>query len=182
MFEDELQKSIFSKNTEKTFIDKLLARNEAERLKELVVKPQLTRAELLEILYMCSSIEIKMVNFGDWERYINAKFFVWIREFVKIAELMYDYKDNLALDVKANKIELSPRTQRLLLNNERLIEHNIKFLVDLYLNLMRSTLSLGATGFLELLKNKFEVSYPQMQSATPIENTAPRWSLTGGKK
>lgn len=180
MFEEAIQKSMFSHDPEKTYTDKILARKEADRLKELATKEKLTRSDLLELLYLCSSIEIKLVNFGAWERYVNGKFFVWIREFVKIAEMMYDYRERVDSDVKSGKLVLRTRTERLLENNERLIEHNIKFLVDLYLNLMRSTLSLGATGFMEILKNKFELSYPQMANQPPGEDRASKWSLRGG--
>ena len=40
------------------------------------------------------------------------------------------------------------------------MEHNIKFLVDLYLNIGRTSLSVGATGLMEILKNKYEIVYP----------------------
>ena len=50
------------------------------------------------------------------------------------------------------------------------MEHNVKFLVDLYFNLARTTLSKGATGFLEILKNKYEISYPNASEIqTPTE-------------
>ena len=70
-----------------------------------------------------------------------------------------------------NKAVLSDRTRKLLSNNERLIEHNAKFLIDLYFNIARTTLSLGATGLLEILKNKYEIAYPngQIQQHLPQE-------------
>lgn len=46
-------------------------------------------------------------------------------------------------------------------NNRSMLEHNTKFLVDLYMNIARTTLSIGATGFMEIIKQKFEISYPQ---------------------
>jgi hypothetical protein len=68
------------------------------------------------------------------------------------------------------------RCKQLLYNNERLIEHNAKFLIDLYLNIGRTTLSLGGTGFLETLKNKYELTYPNQ----PGLNTSPTENKTGG--
>jgi len=194
MFEQNLQNSLFSGQSEKTYIDKMLARKEVDEIRELIKKPKLKREELLEVLYLISGTESKLFNFGEWDRYVILKFFVWIREFIKIAELLYDSQDEL--DKKENtcskcqkliktdqedkcncqypkpQTSLSKRTRRLFDNNERLIEHNAKFLIDLYLNIGRTSLSIGATGLLELLKNKYEVVYPAQQGTQLQENKA----------
>lgn len=184
-FEETLQQNLFKLNTEKTFIDKILAKEESGKVMALIKKDKLTRGDLLELLYHLSSTEIKLVNFGEWDRYIILKYFVWIREFCKVAENLYDYQDDLLrkvntcaeckkliTDFKGEKKEcicqtstpskiLTERTRRLIYNNERNIEHACKFNIDLYLNIANSSLSIGATGFLEILKNKFEILYPQ---------------------
>ncbi len=181
-FEENLQKTIFSQAGEKTFIDKLLGKEDVQGIRELIKKPRLTREDLLEILYMLSSNESKLLNLGEWDRYVLLKYFVWIREFVKIAELSFDYQDDLKAKTKLCKncnghkigtkekkkckckvfvpvLHISKRTERLLFNNQRLIEHNAKFLIDLYFNIGRTSLSLGGTAFMEILKNKYEVKY-----------------------
>ena len=163
MIEEELKKGIFGQPKDKTFIDKLLARSEIEKTKELIKKERLTRSELLELLYMCIGTEAKLVNLSDWDRYVVLKFFVWIREFIKVAELMYDMRDSFEAKKKLG-IQLKPRTEIILLNNERLIEHNAKFLIDLYFNILRTTLSIGGTGFTEILNNKFEINYPHFSN------------------
>lgn len=192
MFEDALNKGLFQEQAEKTYIDKILSRQDVEAIREIIRKPRLKREDLLEVLYLISGTESKLLNYGEWDRYVILKFFVWIREFVKIAELLYDYQDDLerkenlckcggyqqsenlpvgalicTCDKFKQKFFLSSRTKRLLDNNERLIEHNAKFLIDLYLNIGRTSLSIGATGILELLKNKYEMTYPGQQLATP---------------
>lgn len=202
-FEQALQQGMFSRDNEKTFIDKLLAREDVNKVKELIKKPKLTREELLELLYLLSSTEAKLLNYGEWDRYIILKFFVWIREFVMMSELLFDYQDDLkikentctkcSLLIKTDhikkcvceepirKIVLSDRTRKLLSNNERLIEHNAKFLIDLYFNIARTTLSLGATGLLEILKNKYEIAYPQGQIAQQLPQEKPGLFSFGGK-
>lgn len=185
-FEQDLQNKVFNDTGERTFIDKLLAKEEVKDIRELIKKPRLTRSELLEILYLISGTESKLVNYGAYDRYIILKFFVWIREFIKIAELLFDYTDELykkentcstcektidplektetkkcKCDTAIPYVVLSERSKRLLDNNQRLIEHNAKFLIDLYLNIARTSLSVGATGILELLKNRYEVQYVQ---------------------
>lgn len=185
MFENKLESGLFSSVSEKTFIDKILARQDVDRIREIIKKPYLKREELLEILYLLVSTESKLLNFDEWGRYVILKFFVWIREFIKVAELIYDYQDDLKIKsttcALCNKViekkcicvnpkpilAITPRSNKLLNNNIRLIEHNAKFLIDLYFNIGRTTLSLGATGFIEMLKNKYEVSYPYGNPAIP---------------
>lgn len=184
MLEQQLQKGIFQGNPEKTYIDKLLGRREVERTKELIKKDELTREEILELLHMCSSTESKLLNLSDWDRYVMLKFFVWIREFVKICELMFDMKEDLLKKEKNGETYLSERSKTILKNNERLIGHNTKFLVELYFNIGRTTLSVGATGFLELLKNKFEMMYPNQFFSSMMggeQENKRRWLSFGGK-
>ena len=173
--EGVLKRNLFSNFQERTFVDKVLAREDVNEIKELIQKPHLERTDVLKMLYLISGTESKLLNLNEWDRYIQLKFFVWIREFVKIAELLWDYEDALSISestcslckliigVKCQCKEpvplgnLTDRTKKLLKNNALLIQHNTKFLVDLYLNIGRTTMSLGGTGFTELLKNKFEV-------------------------
>lgn len=199
-FESALEGSMFSATTEKTFVDKVLAREDVNAIRELVKKPRLTRSDLLEILYLISSTESKLLNYSDWERYVILKYFVWVREFIKVAELLYDYEDSLHKkenicsvckltikdDTKRDNCKcsppspifmLTPRTQKLLDNNARLIEHNAKFLVDLYLNISRTSLSVGATGLMELLRNKYEIQYNQQLPAELAQQQNKGWGL-----
>lgn len=198
-FEQALQQAIFSNKAEKTFIDKLLAKDDSNRVRELISKKSLTRQNLLELLYLLSSTESKLLNYGAWDRYIILKYFVWIRQFIKICENLFDYQDDIIK--KSNSclkcklvykdviedgkllykrectckdpkpiIVLTPRTRKLLHNTQRNLEHAAKFNIDLYFNIARTTLSIGATAFIEMLKNKFELSYPQGQLVnTPIQ-------------
>jgi len=169
MIEEGIARKMMEGTTEKTFIDKILGKADTDRLRDLVQKDPLERKDLLEILYLLGATESKLVNYSEWDRYVMLKFFVWVREFVKICELMFDYAD----DIKKGVIKLSKRATQILQGNERLMQHNAKFMIDLYLNMSRTTLSVGGMGILELLKNKFEISYPQANSAgsgtTPIK-------------
>ena len=171
--EQNLQNSMFGHSSEKTFIDKLLAKDESQRVKELVSKKDLKREEMLELLYLLSSTEAKLVNYSEWDRYVILIYFVWIRQFIKICENLYDYEDDLKIKEKQNKIVISNRTHKLLNNIRRNLEHAAKFNIDLYFNIARTTLSLHATGFIEMLKNKFEISYPDGNPAQHTPLTAP---------
>lgn len=166
MIEEAIQKSIFSQNNEKSLNDKILAREDVNRLRDLIRKDPLVREDMLEILYLLSGVESKLVNYGEWDRYIILKFFVWIREFVKVCELMYDFED----DLKKKNWQLSRQAQTILANNRRIMQHNTKFLVDLYLNISRTTLSKGGALVKDLTTNKYDIAYPQIQAFTPPKN------------
>lgn len=180
-FEDQLNNQVFNARSEKTFIDKLLAKDDVKAIQELIKKPQLTRSELLEVLYLISGTEAKLLNYSEWDRYVILKFFVWIREFIKTAELLYDYQDDLQARSAEGKVIMSERTKKFIENNRRLCEHNAKFLIDLYLNIGRTSLSIGATGILEMLKNRYEMNYNYSQpQSSPVNQGG--FSLLGGKK
>lgn len=200
------QKMFSSQQTEKSYTDKLLAKDDVKSIQDLIKKDDLTRSELLEILYLLSSSEIKLANFGEWDRYLLGKFLAWIRDFVSSCEILYDYKEmyekfdvkkdeassKIAIDAeiadykktlevcfnyteeteKDEKIKLMmskyeeslPSTMKdiisLMENNRKFMLHNIKFLVDIFLYLSRSTLSLGMNAFEILSTSKFEYAYP----------------------
>lgn len=181
MIEQQLQRSLFSQQSEKTYIDKILSRQDVDTIRELVKKPELSRAEILDLLYLISGAEAKLLNYGEWDRYVVLKFYVWIRDFVSVAEQLYDYVDWLAEQEKQNIIVLTPEGSKMIKNNKRLIEHMIKFLADLYLNIGRTSLSIGATGFMEILKNKYEIAYPNMPQAYQPEERKTSFFKRGGK-
>jgi len=197
-FEEAIQNRMMSGSKEKTFMDKVLAVNDVTSIREIVKKDRLTRSDLLELLYLLTSTESKLLNYGLYDRYIILKYFVWIREFVKLAEIMYDYRDDHEKNIfddnmykhrdklirlknkkipdsffdTQKKIPMGENAVKLLENNQRMIEHNIKFLVDLYFNIARTTLSIGGTGFFESLKQKFELVYPQAGMSKQAESGA----------
>jgi len=180
-FEDQLGANIFSSSVEKTFIDKLLAKGDVDSIREIIKKPKLTRSELLELLYLISSTESKLLNLGEWDRYILLKYFVWIEEFIKLVQLLFDYEDRLKLMQEKEGFILNKRTRQQFENVQSLFEHNAKFLIDLYFNIGRTSLSLGGTGFLEMLKNKYEIAYPQQQTQTLPQEKRPLLSFRSGK-
>lgn len=171
MFEKALEQSMFQPNSEKTFIDKLLAKDDVNALRELVKKPKLTRQDLLEILYLLTSAESKLLNFGEWDRYVILKFFVWLREFVQVCEEIYDYQDRREKYIEEGKFERDVIVEELFETATLRMQHCAKFLIDLYLNINRTSLSLGGSAFKDMLNNKYEVSYTGqgVQPAQPIE-------------
>jgi hypothetical protein len=176
-FEQQLEKSLFKSNPEKSFVDKILAREDVNVLRSLIRKPRLTRQDLLEALYLLGGNEGKLVNYNEWDRYVILKFFVWIREFVKVTEMLFDYWENLKArmlpglsteewmtESKVEKLNLTDdqkMTWHMLDNIQKMMEHNVKFVIDLYMNIARTSLSKDGTAFKEILNNRYEMVYPQ---------------------
>jgi hypothetical protein len=165
MFEQAINKSRLIDAKDKTFVDKILAKEDVEALKKLMKKPRLSREDMLEMLSLLGSTESKLLNYENHERYVLLKYFVWIREYVRQGEYLFDYEDFL----KTKKIKLSLNAKRLLDNNRRLLEHNIKFLADLYMMIGRTSMSLNGSGFKEVITNKFELNYDQKAKIATTE-------------
>jgi len=158
-WESYLSGGLFNRDVDKTFVDKVLDRQGVERLKEIMRKDVLNREDLLELLYLMGAVEAKLVNFGEWDRYLLGKYYAWIRDFVASAELHYDLLDAIS----KGEVKVSAKAMKMLNKIKYMLNHDIKFLVDVYFFLARSTLSLGATGFDTLTKSRFEYFYPQQQ-------------------
>lgn len=162
-FERNMGGMIFGQDHEKTFIDKVLDRKDSERLRDLMMKEELNRSELLELLYIIVSINTKLVNYSDWDRYLLGKFLAWIRDFCTLHECLLDYIDDYKQYANKDKKENSEyKSIMKALKQIRTYEsHNLKFLIDVYLYLSNSTLSISAVAFDTLSKSRFEYSYPQ---------------------
>lgn len=80
-YEQSLAQHVFKKNAEKTFVDKVLNRQDNQRINELMKKKDLSEDDIHEILHLVSTINNKLANFDDWDRYLLGKDFAWIREF-----------------------------------------------------------------------------------------------------
>lgn len=183
MFEEKIKQKLLSGDAERSFTDKLFAKEDVARIRELFKKTGLTRSEINELMYMCTGVESKLVNFGEYDRYVVLKFYVWIQTFEQINENLYDFyelekskregvkkywkdvKDGVDTDSfePPEHSDLSEKGFLLLETIIRGMEHSIKNVVALYLNIVRTSLSLGATGFLEPLKQKFEMTYPTQE-------------------
>lgn len=166
-FEEALQKSMFNQDTEKSFIDKLLSKEEIEKYRTLISKPRLNRAEISVLINLLISSESKVLNYDGNTRYVINKFFIWVSQYAKVAERVFDFDENLKKKEKILNFELNERTKKLYDDFMRGIEGELKFLSGVYLNIGRTSLSEGGTGFYELLKNKFEIQYSQSGFATP---------------
>lgn len=157
--EEKIQQSMNNRVQDQSLIDKLLAKGESDRLTEIVKKKELSRSEVLELMNLLVGVEAKLVKLDLWQRHVINKFFVWIREFVKTLELLIDVEEELFISINDEDLE-KLKFKQMLSAIRTSIEHDVKFLVDVYLNLTRTSLSLGnSNAFNEMLKQKYEVTY-----------------------
>lgn len=169
-YEYNLGRYIYGGQTEKTFIDKTLARSDIEEIKDIMQKEDLKRKDLLKLLYLLSGTEIKLVNFDEFDRYLLGKFYAWIRDFVASAETLYDIQE----DIAKKKITVNANTIKMLENVRVKLVHSVKFLVDVFFYLSRSTLSLEASGFDTITKTRYEYYYPEGMGQIQNQDTQKR--------
>lgn len=182
-YESLLGQTAYRSPSERSYIDKLLSRREVEELKNLVGKDNLSKKELSKFLYLITSIELKLANFNEMDRYVLGKFFAWIREFIMLSEFTYDYVEKLekelAAEKKADK-DADTKDKDIIIATIEEVKvqqmHNLKFIVDVYLYLIRSTMALGSVTFDQLSKNRYEYEYAPNQLPPP-EATQTRGGL-----
>jgi hypothetical protein len=193
-FEQTVGKQLYKPQGDRSAMGKLLSEDEILKLESLIKKEKLTRIDLLEILYRLTTQELKLANLTAHERYILGKFFVWIRELVKTDELLYDYMDKLTpkagqvittagtVEVVEGDAEDKDELNFILDSINLMLQHNIKFAVDVYLYILRSSLGMGK-AFTDLSTNKFEYAYPQFgQQPQQIQPQQVSGGIFGGKK
>lgn len=158
-YEQLLGQNLYGGRNEKTFIDKTLARSDVDEIKEIMQKDYLTQHDIRKLLYQLAAIETKLLNFGDWERYLQGKYYAWIRDFAQSLEMNH----KVLADIKKKDVKANDKVKRMLETVREKMQHNLLFLCDVYLYLGRSTLSLEATGFDTITKNRYEYFYPGYQ-------------------
>jgi len=168
-YESFANKYINRSDVEKTFIDKVLDRQDIERIRELMKKKDLDTDDLSELLFLVSGIASKLSNFNDWDRYLLGKFFAWIRDFITLLDAVITYKQDLKDETKKllenNNTETALQLKEIIAKIKKLNTENCKFLVDVFQFLSNSTLSIEATAFDTLTKSRYEYWYPGMQNA-----------------
>lgn len=169
---------------DKSFTDKLLGRQDANKLTELIRKDELEREDLSEILNLISSINSKLVNYNEWDRYSLGKYYTWIRSFIKEAQEVIKLKKEVEVFIVATKKEIDETkdSEKLIKLNAMMDTHMLtsdlitktrdficddsKFIIDVFLFMSNSTLSLGAAAFDTLSTSRYEYSYPIVNPPT----------------
>jgi len=173
----EQMPSIFAPKTEASLVDKVISRENVARIEELVKKPEWDYKDVNTVLYLMTAEETKLLNLSPYERYLLGKFYAWIREFVKFVDDLINQKEKAMQEnlLTSEMKETLEKTIKASINN-------VRFLVDIFLYISRSSLSLNAKAFEELLKNRFEYEYAYpTQPEQPKTETKTEIKLFGGR-
>jgi len=175
-YENWLGQNAFRAPMERTFIDKILSRKDVEQMMQLIMKEDLTRQDLMRLLNMLTATELKLANFGEYDRYLVGKYYTWVRDLVKVAEFLYDYVDKI--DTYHFSPEGTIEIKDTLEQVKKMMLHDVKFSADIFLYLVRSSLSISGLAFDTLSKQRYEYEYgnwpmPQMAPANKSKSIWP---------
>jgi len=196
-FYQNLNRTLFQGESEKSLVDKLLGRQDADKLHSLMQKEPLTRSDLEEILFLMTSIDQKIVNYNEWDRYVIVKLFPWVKDYSTICKtwMLYEEQyDKGEFDkdftiIKENQIDVTDEKTKLLAKKETTIkpileetkrivteiskymQHNLKFLISVFLLVSNSTLSIDGAAFETLTTSRYEYSYPSLPLPQPQQRT-----------
>lgn len=175
-FEDSLARTMSLYSNEKTFIDKLTAKEDVLRMRELHKQLKNDRKEIMEMLQLMVGNEAKLLNFDEPERHIFARYTIRISEAFQLAEKVWDVYD-LVSEKYGGELGDNEVMQVWNQNIEQ-VNRTCKFFVDNFQWLTRSGMSIGGVGFEKILKNRFEISYEK----PPGQEKKGFWSgILGGK-
>lgn len=192
-FYQNLGKSLFQGESEKSLVDKLLGRQDADKLHTLMQKEPLTKSDVEEILFLMTSIDQKIVNYDAWDRYVIVKLFPWVKDYSTICktwmlyEELFDQgkfdsdftitKEIETIDPKTKKpvkTTVKPildETKTIVSEISKYLQHNLKFLISVFLLVSNSTLSIDGAAFETLTTSRFEYSYPSMPLPQPQQRS-----------
>lgn len=190
-FYQDLGRNLFKGESEKSLVDKLLGRQDADKVHALMQKEPLTRSDIEEILFLMTSIDQKIVNYNEWDRYVIVKYFPWIKDYSTLCKtwMLYEeqYKngdfdedftiegDIKYVDPNTNKVSTKQgkvvleEVKKIVYEISKYLQHNLKFLISTFLLLQNSTLSIDGAAFETLTTSRFEYSYPSLPLPQPQE-------------
>lgn len=191
-FYQNLSKALFQGESEKSLVDKLLGRQDADKLHSLMQKEPLTRSDLEEILFLMTSIDQKIVNYSEWDRYVIVKLFPWVKDYSTVCKTWMLYEEQydrgefdkdftitkkVKIKVKGKdskmeekEIEIKPileETKKIVSETSKYMQHNLKFLISVFLLVQNSTLSIDGAAFETLTTARYEYSYPSLPLPQP---------------
>lgn len=171
-FYDQLNRAVFHGESEKSFVDKLLGRQDADKLHDLIKKEPLTMSDVEEMLFLMTSIDQKILNYNAWDRYVVVKLFPWVKDFSTVCKTMMRYQqqyETKVFDEEFKDLAVKIEVLEIVREINKYLLHNLKFLISVFLLVSNTTLSLDGAAFETLTTSRFEYSYPVMPLPQPQE-------------
>ena len=166
--------SLYQGNQEKTHTDKVLGKDVAGKIEDLIQKDELSLQDLRLISYYLADIEAKLHNFGGKDRFVLGKYLIWLRKIITCQEYTIKTVEQLKKDLGTTDLTLQAYDLIKMGNNEESKVHATQWLYW-----ARSSLSLGGTGFSTLNTQSFEYEYNQRMRD---ETQKPGMFFNRGKK
>lgn len=160
--EQRLGQAMYMNSPERALSDKALATKEIEAIKEIVKRDTLGLADLRELSYLLSAAETKLVELDHRERWLLGKYLTWINQITQIQETNIKNM-KVHKSTKISDFEISSNISLTDTMIFEILDEEIKKMVNIYLYLTRSSLSLDGVGFSSLLSQKFEYEYKGTQ-------------------
>jgi hypothetical protein len=148
---------------ERTKDDKVLGLDNIDQVFKLIKKEVLTKEDILGILHLLNSSEIKLVNLtSQYERYLIGKYKVWMTEIVRLLLNLYEYNDYC----KKRGIVINERSQIYCDQNIQKMTHIMRSMIDLYCYVIRSSLSVEGFLVKKMIEQKISVDTNNKQELT----------------
>lgn len=190
-FEEQLAQKMFKEDKEKTYVDKILAKDSIQKIKIILNKEEWVREDIIDLSYLLNTEELKLSNIDDWERDIILKHFLMIEECCRLLECIYEYYENtkkrestcktcnlmIKNKITSKKLDSSqsycacaePKTEKIFdaLAEEQIhkiihtIRTAIKSTINTHCGIIRSGMSLSALGLKKITDSRYEIAYDQ---------------------
>jgi hypothetical protein len=137
---------------EKTYLDKVLSKDDNSLFRELFKRDNPTRTDISEMVALACGSESKLLNFSADERYISLVHSVDINPRHILCEYSFDSKDKIYEKMTAEQKVLYDQAHRMIV---LMLKNAIRF----FRYCGHTSMSLDSKGFGDLTKAKFEMDY-----------------------
>lgn len=165
---DSIGASPFIRPGERTVIDKLFARDDIEKVRELLKKENLKRVEWQELEHYLTSLEPKLQNLEPDLMYKLSKFMVTVSSAVSLSGYFADCAGLIEKELEKGKlISLKARNHFKIVRAR--VDRSTKLLYSVFTYSGRVTLSNKALAFKEFTRAQWEQQYnmPMGQKVVP---------------
>jgi len=153
--ENRISQGAIIEKQERGLIDSLFARDELAYGRSIIGKENYTKEDFPRMMDLAFGRELKLHNLDKKERYVLGKYgTILLSDIFKMTEEMIRFKDT------SNFNSLSHASKKQYNECLDMTTRYARWSLETFQYWTRSSLSLGLKGFLESLKQKFEVTHP----------------------
>jgi hypothetical protein len=163
ILEQKLAHGMVIEKQERSLIDGLFAKDELALGRLLIAKENYTKEDFPRLLDLAFGRELKLHNLDPKERYVLGKYST-----ILLADIFKMTEEMLQFQKTDNYKNLSDASKKQFDECLDMTTRYARWSLETFQYWTRSSLSLGLKGFLEALKQKFEVNYPNEKPGVEI--------------